>query len=304
MTKPELDNFSANVVSLLQAGCFFGALAAAPLADKFGRRIGLLASAIFFVIGSAMQTWAAGQKSLLFAGRAIGGLGVGAASSLVPLFVAESSPANIRGRLVGIYEIGVQFGTLIGFWINYGVSQHIPSSNKQWMIPFAIQLIPGGLLMLGVMLLPESPRWIAKVKGAQAAKENMARSFNLPVDSEYIQYEVNHVIAQINAERTRVGGDGFFAELKEIFCLPLNRKRLGLGVMIFIFMQFTGSNAINYYSPRVFKSIGINSDTTLILTGVYGTVRFITVFFTSWFLVDRFGRTNLMLLGSIGMVSL
>lgn len=74
MTKSELDGFSANVVSLLQAGCFFGALGAAPLADKFGRRVGLLASSIFFVVGSAMQTWAAGQKSLLYAGRAIGGL--------------------------------------------------------------------------------------------------------------------------------------------------------------------------------------------------------------------------------------
>lgn len=79
---------------------------------------------------------------------------------LVPLYIAEVSPPKIRGRLVGIYEIGVQAGTCVGFWINYGLKINMKPSTSQWMIPFAIQLIPGGILILGMLFLPDSPRYV------------------------------------------------------------------------------------------------------------------------------------------------
>lgn len=94
----------------------------------------------------------------MLVGRGIGGIGVGAASMIVPLYVAEASPPHIRGRLIGIYEIGVSMGTLIGFWINYGLANNLPSNSTQWTISFAVQLIPGGLLMIGIFFIPESPR--------------------------------------------------------------------------------------------------------------------------------------------------
>jgi MFS family permease len=86
--------------------------------------------------------------------------GVGAASMLVPLYIAEVSPPKIRGRLVGIYEIGVQAGTCIGFWINYGLKINMKESTSQWMTPFAVQLIPGGILIIGMLFLPDSPRYV------------------------------------------------------------------------------------------------------------------------------------------------
>lgn len=168
--------FSANIVSLLQAGCFFGSLAVAPLGDKFGRRPALMVAGIIFCIGSLMQTVSDGIVAVIFVGRFVGGLvghlhnywqlfrtktssqGVGLASGLVPLYVAELSPPSIRGRLVGIYEISVQAGTCVGFWICYGVSNHMPETSAQWITPFAVQLIPGGLLILGMIFVPESPR--------------------------------------------------------------------------------------------------------------------------------------------------
>ena len=79
---------------------------------------------------------------------------------LVPLYIAEVSPPKIRGRLVGIYEIGVQLGTTIGFWINYGMQINVKESTSQWMIPFAIQLIPGGILIIGMNFLPDTPRYV------------------------------------------------------------------------------------------------------------------------------------------------
>jgi MFS family permease len=170
------DAFSANIVSLLQAGCFFGSLAVAPLGDRLGRRLALMIAGVFFCTGSLMQTVSYGLVSIMYIGRAIGGLvsllvclylcgklltilqGVGLASGIVPLYCAELSPPAIRGRLVGIYEISVQLGTCIGFWICYGVKENMAETSSQWILPFAIQLVPGGLLVIGMIFVPESPR--------------------------------------------------------------------------------------------------------------------------------------------------
>lgn len=110
----EKSAFSANVVSLLQAGCIVGSLAAGPFSSHYGRRPSLLLTALFFNLGSALQTGARGSWAMMLAGRAIGGVGVGATSMVVPLYIAEASPPRIRGRLVGIYEVFVSMGTMLG----------------------------------------------------------------------------------------------------------------------------------------------------------------------------------------------
>lgn len=89
--------------------------------------------------------------------------GVGLASGVVPLYVAELAPPAIRGRLVGIYEISVQTGTCVGFWICYGVDKHMAETAVQWVTPFAVQLIPGGLMIIGMMFVPESPRYVQSI---------------------------------------------------------------------------------------------------------------------------------------------
>lgn len=163
---------------------------------------------------------------------------------LVPLYVAEISPPSIRGRLVGIYEVGVQVGTSIGFWINYGVTKHVAPTSAQWRVPFAIQLIPGGLLVLGMIFLPESPRWIARFKGREEAVAVLAKLRNLPEDHEYITEEIYRVMDQIEQERLATHGKGLIAEFREM-AMPGNRSRITTGVLIFVFMQMAGSNAIN-----------------------------------------------------------
>ena len=110
-----------------------------------------------------MQTVSHGSIPAIFVGRVIGGLGVGAASMLVPLYIAELAPPAIRGRLVGLYELSVQTGTCIGFWICYGVQNGMAASPAQWITPFAVQLIPGGLLFLGMLAVPESPRQVLTI---------------------------------------------------------------------------------------------------------------------------------------------
>jgi len=218
---------------------------------------------------------------------------------LVPLYIAEASPPSIRGRLVGVYEIGVQCGTCIGFWVNYGTSLNVAPALAQWQIPFAVQLVPGGLLTIGMFFLPESPRWLVRFKTREAAIEVLAKLRNLPKDHEYILEEIFAITDQVEQERHATQGKGLLAELREV-ALPGNRKRLILGVMIFIFMQMAGSNAINYYSPRIFASIGLKGQSTsFISTGVYGLVRFVAVCVAMYWIVDRFGRRKMLIGGSV-----
>ncbi|KAB8269767.1 general substrate transporter [Aspergillus minisclerotigenes] len=292
------DAFSANIVSLLQAGCFFGSLISAPLSDRFGRKLALGLAGLIFCVGSTMQVATLGREAVMFVGRFVGGLAVGAASMLVPLYTAECSPPHIRGRLVGIFEIGVQVGMCVGFWINYAVDQTMAPSTSQWLTPFAIQFIPGGLLIIGLLFLPESPRWTARVRGKRLARQTLSYLRGVPQTHPSVDSELNDIIAQLEDERENNPGKGLWVEIKEL-THPGIRDRLFLGFMIMIFCQMAGSNAINHYSPRIFRSIGLTgSKTTLISTGLYGIVRLVAVCIAMYWTVDRFGRTRMLMWGS------
>lgn len=247
--------------------------------------------------------------------------GVGLASGLVPLYVAELSPPAIRGRLVGIYEISVQAGTCTGFWICFGVSRHMAANSAQWVTPFAIQLIPGGLFILGMLFIPESPRyampikayhegsnahgrrWLARHKSRAAAENVLARLRNLPEDHPYLQEELQYIMNDFEEEQMHHHSHGFAGTLKELN-IPSNRKRIVLGVLIFTFMQWAGSNAINYYSPRIFESVGLTgSSTSLYATGIYGVIRLVCVIIAMYFAVDRFGRKKMLIGGAVIMLT-
>jgi len=153
------DTIQGNIVSTFQAGCFFGALCTFPFAEKFGRRLTIIISALVFLLGGTLMTAANGNLDMIYAGRLVAGLGIGASSLTVPVYISETAPPSIRGRLVGIFEIASQGGGMLGFWINYGTDQHISSNSvAQYVIPLALQLAPGLLLGLGMFFFcPESP---------------------------------------------------------------------------------------------------------------------------------------------------
>ncbi|KAE8419692.1 general substrate transporter [Aspergillus pseudocaelatus] len=292
------DVFAANIVSLLQAGCFFGSLISAPLSDRFGRKLSLGLAGLIFCVGSTMQVVSLGREDVMFAGRFVSGLAVGAASMLVPLYMAECSPPQIRGRLVGIFEIGVQVGMCVGFWINYAVDETMLRSTSQWLTPFAIQFVPGGLLIIGLLFLPESPRWTASARGQRLARQTLSYLRGLPETHPSVESELNDIIAQLEDERANNPGKGLWVEIKELV-QPGIRERLFLGFMIMVFYQMAGSNAINHYSPRIFRSIGMTgSNVTLIPTGLYGVVRLVAVCIAMYWTVDCFGRTRMLILGS------
>lgn len=138
-----------------QAGAVFGALFSAFAADRIGRRLALMANLVLYAIGAAFMTGATGSAGvgLMYAGRVLTGWGVGASTMIVPVYVAECSPPHVRGRLVGMYEVGVQFGTMIGFWLPYAVLQTMVGSG-QYRIPCALQLIPAGVSIFSPRIDP------------------------------------------------------------------------------------------------------------------------------------------------------
>ncbi|KAJ7498514.1 general substrate transporter [Mycena latifolia] len=293
---------SANIVSGYQAGAFFGTLLSFPFCERYGRRLSLTLAAAFFTLGAGLHLAPTASSGLaaLYVGRVVAGLGVGAVSLTVPIYIAEISPPAIRGRLVGLYEMLLQVGGLVGFWINYAVNETIPSSRKQWLIAMAIQLIPGALLFVFSFFLVETPRWLRSKDRIELADKNLASCGTSPrVNHPYILQENAMTDQQLAVEAAKTHGGSLTARLHEIF-LPGIRNRLFMCFMLFLFQNGTGINAINYYSPTVFKSIGITGTSTgLFTTGIFGIVKNVATLVWLLFLIDRFGRRPLLLVGAV-----
>ncbi|KAM0754727.1 quinate permease [Meredithblackwellia eburnea MCA 4105] len=302
-TATQFANISANIVSTYQGGCFFGALLGYPTGQLLGRKMGLLLSALVFCLGSGIMLAADSARGLgpIYGGRILAGLGIGAASNLTPLYISEIAPPAIRGQLVGMYEIGWQIGGIVGFWINYGINLHIAPSHKQWIIPFAVQLVPGGLFAIGIpIFIRESPRWLITRGRREEAIANLSYMRKLDANHPYLIEEVNMIDIQIQHDITAVG-NGFWAPFKQVFTQWRLAKRLLIVTSLFIFQNGTGINAINYYSPTIFKSIGITgTSTSLFTTGIFGVIKTVGALIWAFLIIDRFGRRGVLLVGSIG----
>ncbi|ROW04717.1 hypothetical protein VMCG_04857 [Cytospora schulzeri] len=297
----ELALVQANIVSVYQAGAFFGSLFAYVTSYFLGRRKSLFAFTLLFILGAGLMLGANGQRGLglIIGGRVLAGIGVGGASNMVPIYISELAPPAVRGRLVGIYELGWQIGGLVGFWINYGVNTTLPANHSQWLIPFGVQLIPAGLLLIGSVWLKESPRWLFAKGRREEGMENLCWMRNLEPTDIYIVEEVSYIDEDLDRYRSEVGA-GFwkpFAALKQ----KKVQWRFFLGSMLFLCQNGSGINAINYYSPTVFKGLGITgTNASFLTTGVFGCVKTVFTFVWLLYLIDQFGRRKLLLCGGVG----
>lgn len=198
---------------------------------------------------------------------------------MIPIYISECSPALIRGRLVGMFEVMLQIALVFGFWVNYGVSQNISgTSDKQWRIPVAIQFIPSGLLLCFMPWVNESPRWLVSKNRIAEARKSLSWVRNLPEDHEYIENEMNEIETNVAHELEISGGQGARWQLvRELFARGV-RWRVAMAVLLMLLQNLTGINAINYYSPVLLKSIGYTgTEASLLATGVYGIVKMAAV---------------------------
>ncbi|KAH9220755.1 general substrate transporter [Leptodontidium sp. 2 PMI_412] len=299
------------MTGMIELGALIGALNQGWIADKISRRYSIIVAVIVFTLGSSLQT-ASVNYPMLVSARFIGGVGIGMLSMVVPLYISEISPPEIRGSLLVFEEFSIVFGIVVSFWITYGTKE-IPG-NLSWQLPFALQIIPGLLLGLGAFIsLPFSPRWLAAKGREVEALEALAKLRMLPNTDVRVRREWMDIIAestfqkQVLEERhPELVAKTRMNRLKlEIVswtdCLkPGCWRRTHIGAGLMFFQQFVGINALIYYSPTLFKTMGLDYSMQLIMSGVLNITQLIGVISSLWTL-DRFGRKSILLWGSVGM---
>ena len=226
-----------NIVSVYQAGAFFGSLGAFVSSYFLGRKKSLLLFGIIFMAGAGIMLGANGDRGLglIIGGRVLAGVGVGGLSNMTPIYISELSPPAIRGRLVGLYELGWQVGGLVGFWINYGVNTTLPPTRTQWLIPFGVQLIPGGLLLLGALFFPESPRWLFLKGRREEAMKILCWIRNLEPTDTYIIEEASYIDEELERYRRDVGA-GFWKPFRALKQRKIQYRFL-IGALLFVFQN-------------------------------------------------------------------
>lgn len=271
-------------------GCIGGAAIAGWLADRFGRKPGLLAAALLFTI-SAIGSAIPDTFTEFIVYRIIGGVGVGIASMLSPMYIAEIAPEHLRGRLVSLNQFAIVFGMLVVYFVNYGIAMQGDAAwnvETGWRWMFGSETIPAALFFLLLLFVPQSPRWLMLVGREQQADTVLSRIMN-PGYAKKALAEIKHSLHQDRAlPKVRIIGQGF-------------GWVVFIGIMLSVFQQITGINVILYYAPRIFSQLGGGTtDTALLQTIVVGAVNLVFTVIAI-LTVDRLGRKPLMIYGSLGM---
>ncbi|KAH8835985.1 general substrate transporter [Flagelloscypha sp. PMI_526] len=302
MSTSEANNVSSNITSTFQAGAFFGAIGCFFLTERVGRKWALQANVVLFLIGAIIMVAATHQLSYIYAGRALTGFACGAVTATVPSYIAELSIPSIRGILTGLFEVAYQIGSLVGFWINYGITQNISAANTMsWRIPMAVQLIPAGVLFFGGFFLHESPLWLLRKKRTEEAHRALEALRHIPVTHPYLQEELAMIQVRLDEEEeiAKAYGTGYYAfvrgALKELSMKGM-RNRVWFVWCAFTLQNLSGAAAINYYSPTLFGSLGITD--VALYTGVYGLVKAVASIIYYIFLIDVWGRRNPVIISS------
>ncbi|KAJ9646753.1 hypothetical protein H2204_000445 [Knufia peltigerae] len=306
LSKKAYDDRRGTIAAMLAAGGSAGALLAAPTSDVLGRKWSVFLWGLVFLLGAIMQMIP--DYSVLIAGRFIAGAGVGASSMLTPQFLAENSPKSIRGTMTATYNLMILFSLMLAFWINYGVSlwksPGTDTNDTQWRTALGIQLIPGALMCIMIPFVPETPRYLINHGKSEQGLTNIVKLRKLPADHPYIQTEYQEIMAQVRYEQECFQGHSYWVVVKDVFTIKSNFRRFFLAVMLFLFHKFTGTDSLNYYAPEIFQLIGVKGESSsLLTTGVYGVVKFVTTIFYVAFLVDRVGRRLPLLVGAIMQAS-
>jgi len=268
----------------LALGCIVGCLAAGKIADSYGRKPGLAIAAIVFAVSSVGMAFANGL-SFFVAMRFAAGIGVGMASMLSPMYIAEVSPAKVRGRNVAINQLTIVIGILVTNLVNYKLADFGPEAWR-WM--FGLGAVPSVLFLLGVIWLPESPRWLIGAGQTEKAKVILNKIGN----PDY----VTSTMKDIQRSRAENTGKQSYAA---VFAKAV-RPAVLVGITLAVFQQLCGINVVFNYTSTIFESVGASLDRQLFETVAIGVVNLLFTLFAMW-QIDKLGRKPLMLAGSIGL---
>jgi sugar porter (SP) family MFS transporter len=288
----------ANSCALI--GCLVGSLIAGGLSDRFGRKRLLILAALLFAVTS-LGNALANSFSLFIAWRMFGGVAIGLASSLSPMYISEVAPARMRGQLVSINQLTIVIGILLAQVINWSLVRHLPAGatdefiksswfgQQGWRWMFGLTSAPALLFLLGMFFVPESPRWLAKY-GPRERARGVLTQIGGAAYADAALAEIQATLASEEIQQVR------FADLLE----PRMRKVLGLGVVLAVFQQWCGINVIFNYAEEIFRAAGYDISSVLKNIAWTGSVNLMFTF-VALGTVDRAGRRPLMLFGSAGL---
>ncbi len=309
-------------VTAVLLGCLLGVSLAGPLSDRFGRKITLLLSAVLFVflataaamtptspswytqVTAGLIQWTLGQRPAaeiagLINARLIGGMGIGVASMLAPLYIAEIAPPQVRGRLIALYQFAITVGILVTYFSNALLAGLAPQAAswfaqegwrqmfgaEVWRGMFLVGVVPAVVFLLLLVLVPESPRWLTK-QGHEARAEAILARVAGPEQAAREMAEIRQTIAQESGS------------LGQLF-RPGMRIRLLIGLLLPFFSQIVGINAIIYYGPRIIEAAGWGRHDALGTQVLFGMVNVLFTLVAIW-KVDQLGRRPLLLAGIAG----
>lgn len=276
-------------ISSALVGCLIGAIISDYLSNRFGRKIAMIISAVFFML-SSIGTAIPETFTFFVIFRMVGGIGIGIASMVVPMYIAEIAPPNNRGALVGNYQLAIVIGIVVVYFVNYFISlQGDDNWNLTigWRWMFGSEIIPSTLFLLFLFLIPESPRWLIQ-KGKSTEALGILNKLNSIEDAILIHTEIKNSLDKDDKNQWKN------------LVNPVFKKVLFVGIGLSVLQQLTGINAILYYAPEIFKNFGSSTDVSLMQTSILGVVNLIFTLLAIK-LVDRMGRKPLLYIGSIGM---
>ncbi|KAI1473946.1 putative MFS quinate transporter [Daldinia eschscholtzii] len=295
----EKTNIKANVSAMVQIGSVGGALFAFIICDRIGRIWATRQLCLLWILGIGIFMGNGGSLGAVYAGRFIAGLGVGQTPVVGPIYIAEIAPASIRGLCTCIFTGFVYVGIVLAYFTNYGAQINLgDSTHVRWLAPTSLHIIFAGLIFILTFFQYESPRFLIKQGKHDKATETMAHIRHLPVDDPYVLSEINAIRTAHEEELEATMGSSWYGVLKEMFLIPSNLYRLYLSAMVQFLSQWSGAGSITLYAPDLFKILGITGqDESLLVTGVFGIVKFVSAVICALFLVDVIGRKRALLLG-------
>ncbi|MCU0780133.1 MAG: sugar porter family MFS transporter [Akkermansiaceae bacterium] len=271
-------------------GTVLGALVGGWPTDRYGRKPTLIGIGILYFV-SAVWSGLAGDPYAFIVARFIGGLGVGISTIVAPLYIAEISPPERRGRLTGLYQFNIVFGILMALLSNFLLARYLPETVAwRWML--GVEALPAAIYMAACFVLPESPRWLLVRKGDHERGRQVLQLIEPGLPPEKVAAHAEEIIASSHAES--LGG-------REPFWTPRLRLPILLAFFIALFNQFSGVNAILYYAPRVFEMAGLGKSAALLQSVGIGVTNLLFTFLGLW-LIDRIGRKTLLYMGGVGYV--
>ena len=269
-------------VSNLMVACVIGALLAGPIADWIGRKKVLILCAVLFTVSAILSALPRSFTELVIA-RFIGGMGVGMASVVSPMYIAEISPAKIRGRLVALNQLAIVVGILLSYFSNWVL---VDTGINNWRYMLVAEILPAITFLVGLFFIPESPRWLTK----EGLEKEALDVLNVVAGAANADHELQEVKKSLAEKRT---------SLKELLH-PSLRRVLIVGILFSLFAHITGIDTIIYYGPIIFLESGFKTDSALLASVMIGITNLIFTF-VGMAMVDKAGRKFLLLVGLAGM---